>query len=385
MRRWPSLVLLPSLPVMGRRRQSPGRLAVVIGPLPPPRHGLAVATASAVEALSRTGWDTVVLDTSPGRIVRDVAYYWLRVTRMFVRLGEALRLRWRSSELVYAGVSGGRGLLFDGLLVRIVSGGNHQRTLIHHHSYQYVNKSSLWMRFFIRIQPIGATHLVLCEHMRTEFCRIYGVPEDQVLVVGNLALRSVAGDLVTDAIAIDSGERPLSVGFLGTLSLEKGLGLFVQVADRLHSCSPTLDVSFSCAGPVSDEFGQHVAQSTSKVAYLGVLSGDEVRQYLGGLDLILFPSMYVNEAQPNVIIESLGAGVPIMCTPRGCTRDLLSPHLEDLIVEQQDFVEAATSLIVSLSADRSTEGELRRRVGLQFAEINESASRQAELLRQLFS
>ena len=113
--------------------------------------------------------------------------------------------------------------------------------------------------------------------------------------------------------------------------------------------NPSLEVRFVCAGPVGDEYAQEFVRSTSAVEYVGVLSGDEVTEYLGGLDLVLFPSKYVNEAQPNVIIESLGAGVPILSTPRGCRRDLLSPYLEDMIVEEEQFLDAAFSLIVSMS------------------------------------
>ena len=241
------------------------------------------------------------------------------------------------------------------------------------------------MRFLIRIQPRESRHLVLCDHMRREFVKLYGIPQDQVSVVGNLALRSVAGNAIHTASSSSPTQRPLSVGFLGTLSLEKGLGFFLEVADRVCSESSSRDVSFSCAGPVGDRYGQDVAQSASRVTYLGVLSQEGVREYLGSLDLILFPSMYVNEAQPNVIIESLGAGVPIMCTPRGCTRDLLNPHLADMVVEEEEFVETATSLVVSLSASDFSISELSRRTRLQYEEIDEGAHRQAEHLRRLFS
>ena len=361
------------------------RDAVVIGPFPPPRHGLAVATASAAEGLRLCGWDTTILDTSPGRMLRDVVYYWRRVTRMANRLVLAVRLRRQDPELVYSGVSGGRGLLFDALLVRIVSGKKHPRVLFHHHSFQYINRSTVWMRFLVRIQPAGSTHLVLCDRMREEFVRIYGVPADRVLVVGNLALRSVAGEDISESNPAESSTGSLNVGFLGTLSAEKGLGLFFEVADRVSRHDSNLEVHFSCAGPVGDEYAQRVVPSTSVVEYVGVLSGDEVAEFLRGLDLVLFPSMYVNEAQPNVIIESLGAGVPILCTPRGCTRDLLSPYLEDMIVEEDQFVDAAISLIVSMSDHQPDESELRRRTRLQFDEINERARREAKLLKELFS
>jgi glycosyltransferase involved in cell wall biosynthesis len=344
-----------------------------------------VATASAAEGLRRCGWRIVAVNVSPGRMVRDVAYYWRRITRTMSGLGRAAWHGRKPPELVYAGVSGGWGLLFDAVLVRFLTGRHHERVLIHHNSFQYVDRVSIWMRFLIRIVPPESTHLVLCDHMRTEFIRIYGVSDDRVLVVGNLALRLLAGEKVSSATSGSVRSKCLRIGFLGTLSVEKGFELFLRIADQLDSDPACPDVEFVCAGPIGDRRTRGSVESLSHVNYLGVLTGEGVAEFLGDVDLVLFPSLYVNEAQPNVIIESLAAGVPALCTPRGCTVDLLTPHLSELIADEVEFIDAASRLIADMSQSESYVDELRQRAHLQFREISSDSARQAMVLQQLFS
>ncbi len=86
----------------------------------------------------------------------------------------------------------------------------------------------------------------------------------------------------------------------------------------------------------------------------GLLDGDGVTAFLGDADLVLFPSVYANEAQPNVIIEALMSGVPVLTTPRGCSADLLGDDLASMVCDEGEFVPTAAALIRRL-ADRPSD------------------------------
>jgi glycosyltransferase involved in cell wall biosynthesis len=231
---------------------------------------------------------------------------------------------------------------------------------------------------------------MLCAGMKELYCRRYGVREESVLVVGNLALRSAAGelDLESGFLGLETHAKPraggrISVGYLGALSVEKGFDLFAEVENRTRSLRDGPEVVFECAGLLGDKESEHLVRARSSLGYQGVLGGEQVSSFLSRQTLILFPSRYANEAQPNVIIEALHGGVPVLATRRGCIPDLLGPHLEEHVVAEEAFVDHAVSLIERLMVDDVFANELQEVSAAQYRSISRRAVAQVEAWKWL--
>jgi glycosyltransferase involved in cell wall biosynthesis len=110
---------------------------------------------------------------------------------------------------------------------------------------------------------------------------------------------------------IQSGRR-LAIGFISSFSPGKGMEIFLDAA-----CSHPHDFDWVLAGGVNERFrvyGQGVLDriySTPSVKYLGYL--ERPLEFFNQVDFLLFPSTYVSEALPGVVLEALATGcIPIL-------------------------------------------------------------------------
>jgi glycosyltransferase involved in cell wall biosynthesis len=183
-----------------------------------------------------------------------------------------------------------------------------------------------------------ATHIVLCEDMARRLRRWYPVAD--VLVISN-------------AVMIDRGNatpRPRSelerVGFLGNVSLEKGIDVFLDVAVALARSGPKLDMVV--AGPIIDSRLRATLPNRMRdlgIRYVGPQYGRERAAFYESIDALLFPSRYPHEADPMTVHEALAAGIPVISSKRGCLGcgDSSEPALT--AVPEADFADRAGNLI----------------------------------------
>lgn len=107
-------------------------------------------------------------------------------------------------------------------------------------------------------------------------------------------------------------DSPLTVGFVGTVSLRKGAPYFLQLARRL--ASPTL--RFEMVGPI--QLTDKIVQEYSDcVDFVGPVSRRKVEKRLEQFNVFLFPSTC--EGSAGVIYEAANAGVPIVTSPNSGT------------------------------------------------------------------
>ena len=99
------------------------------------------------------------------------------------------------------------------------------------------------------------------------------------------------------------------------------------------------------AGPFSGKALEREVMSRLSLVpdaeYVGPLYGSAKANFLERIDVLLFPTKYINEAEPLTILEALQRGVPVIAWDRGCIRELISRQ-EGLLVERMsNFVSAA--------------------------------------------
>lgn len=108
-------------------------------------------------------------------------------------------------------------------------------------------------------------------------------------------------------------EEIKTIIYVGHITKSKGCSDIISVAKKL----PT--VTFKLVGYLSDEIKE--IPISNNIEYLGEVSKAEVINLMLKSDLLLFPSY--SEGFPNVVLEAMACGLPIVATPVGAIPDMI--------------------------------------------------------------
>jgi glycosyltransferase involved in cell wall biosynthesis len=173
----------------------------------------------------------------------------------------------------------------------------------------------------------GAYTVAVSEATAEEVARLYRIHVDRIIENGVDVERFRPRDRVQARMRLGlPAEKKLAL-FVGTPELRKGIDLAEKAAARTGY---TLLVAGRYASPGSQ--------------YLGLLTEDQLCWAYAAADCVLLPSRY--EACSYAVLESLAAGVPLVTTPVGWTRNLVQrvPAYRSMIVEPTlDAVSTALS------------------------------------------
>lgn len=122
------------------------------------------------------------------------------------------------------------------------------------------------------------------------------------------------------------GDQPfINVLFLSHCTREKGLFDAVEAVrlgnEQLRAMNAPVRWRLTVAGNFlrdaeRAEFDERVrsAAATTRIDYVGFVTGEAKRRHLDDADIFLFPTFYANEGQPVNLIEAMACGLPIVTT-----------------------------------------------------------------------
>ncbi len=236
-----------------------------------------------------------------------------------------------SVQVIYLGASGGLGGVSD--IVAVGLARLYGATLIlHHHSFAYINRSSTSMNILFRIMRPSDVHVTLSSGMWDKLHARYGGSSSHIVLSNARLVQTSSTSIMRKSLRV--------VGFISNISEEKGIHEFVsilRIARRMGA-----RISGKVAGPVLDGIVRDLildAVAEGILTFLGPVYGADRELFYEGIDLLLFPSKYKNEAEPLVVLEALQSGLPVIASRRGCMPDLLR----------------STGLVFDLSAAGETE------------------------------
>jgi glycosyltransferase involved in cell wall biosynthesis len=153
-----------------------------------------------------------------------------------------------------------------------------------------------------------------------------GAPPQKVRAIVNgcdLSIFHPAGRLeAREKLHIDPASQ--TVVYIGRMDLKKGLRELVEAAAELHPQRPGLHVYLVGEGP-DRPFIESAIQSNNAAGYVHALPGcafDEVAVWMAAADLVTLPSYM--EGCPNVVLESLACGRPVVATNVGGIPEIMS-------------------------------------------------------------
>lgn len=315
---------------------------VVVGPFPPPVHGMAKNLALFSNELKKDS-NVVDIDISPGTIVRGMDYHFTKLFRVLSGSSRLLLLCMSGKvKSVYMPPDAGFGAYYSFLFVliaRIFS----KPTFLHHRSFAYLHKKTFGMKLITLLDDKFTTHVFLCEKMQSEFESIYGKTGSS-LVVSN-------AQYVTPISKVPKVTNCLVLGHLSNLGFEKGLKEVFDVCNTLGE----LDVDFhlELGGPSENSEVELYLQEQlkilgSRVTYHGLVSNNKKNEFYEKLDVFLFPTQYRNEAQPNVLFEANANAVPVLSINTGCISTDVDCNNGFVFIDKADFIAQAPDILARL-------------------------------------
>jgi glycosyltransferase involved in cell wall biosynthesis len=105
------------------------------------------------------------------------------------------------------------------------------------------------------------------------------------------------------------------------------------------------------AGPFQDIETERAVRSRlvalPHVEYVGPKYGAEKDAFYASIDALMFPTRYVNEADPLTIHEAMSRGIPVIAYGRGCIPEIVSSDSGLVIELAEPFVPAALAKLES--------------------------------------
>jgi glycosyltransferase involved in cell wall biosynthesis len=145
-----------------------------------------------------------------------------------------------------------------------------------------------------------------------------------------------------------------AVVYIGRMDMKKGLGELVEAAASLHPERPGLHVYLIGEGPDRSVI-ESVIQARNVAGYIHALPEcmfDDVAVWMTAADLVTLPSYM--EGCPNVVLEALACGRPVVATNVGGIPEIMSDKCGQLVParEPKALADALTAAL-----DRSWDAE----------------------------
>jgi glycosyltransferase involved in cell wall biosynthesis len=359
---------------------------VVVGPSPPPVHGVAVMTGQLLAALRKLGVCAGHVDTRDPRPVTTIGHLDIRNVTLGLRHAWQLdRMLSRNRDAaVHISVSQGTwGFLRDAVLVAVVCLRRRQLYVQLHGGglsefHQHSSPPMRWLIETVLRQAFQAWALTptLCSQFEGL------VSANRVRCVPNVVDDPLGGEQPAQS-AEQQRITGLRVLHLANMLPEKGCFDVLAALRLLGEESNGWEVRL--VGPAGSDVEQRLRQEIAAlpekgahVSLVGGLTGDaKIEQYLWA-DIFVYPTRYPPEGQPLVLLEALGTGLPVVATRWAGIPDTIIDEREGVLVEPGDEHALAVAL-----ARLSREPELRRALAVGARARYEACYRPDRLVRDL--
>ncbi|CAN5676194.1 glycosyltransferase family 4 protein [soil metagenome] len=358
----------PLASVRGEAAKLPG--VVVVGPLPPPYHGGAVATSFVLRSQLVNACRIMHLDTSDGRGLDNIGRFDAGNVLLAMRhVAALLRLiLMQRPTAVYVPLAQNRlGLLRDAALV-LPSLMARCRVVLHIHGSglrDFYDSADPLLRWLTRLMLGRADRvIVLGESLRpmveglVEPRRVAVLPNGTDDVFG-VASDDASGDPSGDASRRRRSGEPVRVLFLGNLRRAKGYLDAVRaiVMLREEGYAVELDLAGGFSSEADRVEGVHAITPVARAVRLhGVVVGAAKRELLAAADIFVFPSY--SEGHPYVVLEAMSAGLPVVSSAL--------PALAETVVDGETGMLVApgdTGALARAIAALASDPEKRNRFG----------------------
>jgi glycosyltransferase involved in cell wall biosynthesis len=340
----------------GRRR------LIVMGPVPPPTHGVAISTLLALaNPLLNKRFDVEHIDTTDTRSLSNIgAWDFTNVTLGLRHLATLIgRLRGRKG-VVYLPVSQNLGgFLRDSLFIHAAALRGwkvslHLRGGAFRDFYEHSNRAlRWWIRLTLRRVSSVA---VVGDSLRSIFEGLLSA--DRIAVVPN----------GTPDVSLNNGSRdPNRVLYLSNLVRDKGIVEAVEAALIVVDRNPSAEIIFAGGwddSSVERAVRERAESKTPRIKFLPPVSGEEKEALLQSCSVLLFPPS-AEEGHPRIVLEAICRGIPLVTTDRGAIQETVTDGESAFVLPDPEPAKLA-ELVLRLLGDRDLREQMGRAARAQY-------------------
>ncbi|MCK4385028.1 MAG: glycosyltransferase family 4 protein, partial [candidate division Zixibacteria bacterium] len=291
---------------------------LIIGPLPPPYHGVAVMVKWLIEGLrKRNGFDFIHLNTQDPKKSKNFGKFTLRnswfALKNIFRLFKCLMKE--KIEVVYIPISQEFWcFLRDSIFVLIARLLFRKRIVVHLHGGYfkifYHQNSRLVKKYINFVFKYVSRGIVLGHCLKSLLEDV--LPQDKIDVVYN----GIDTSPFEKTNITKSKNGKFRLLFAGVLDESKGFFDLIKAIPTVTRYYPDIEVSI--AGRWEDDRLKNQVTTyirdnelQDKVRFVGVVTGEEKRKLFKNSDTFVLPTYFYLEGQPVVILEAMAAGLPV--------------------------------------------------------------------------
>lgn len=360
---------------------------LMVGPYPPPFGGLGNNMSLLLGSSLAGEFDLILLRTSKHvRHVKvsqpdrwSIPYLLLNSLRM---IGALIRHR---PDLVYVKATSDTGFIRDAAMMALarLSG---RRVVCHLHGRpmgRLFAERGFWPRQVARGMRLADVTIVLSPGLKAIFSRMF--PGQRLEVLPNVV------DVSKIAPPPDrTSTGPARVLFVGRLSRDKGAYDILEMARKLMTTDPgfVLDMVGIAETPDEEELlRRRVAEYglTDRIVFHGYRSGADKARLFEEADIFLLPTYA--EIFPNVLLEAMAAGLPIITTDVPVIPEMIQNGVQGLVQKPGDidgFVEALRQFLRD-PAGRREIGRANRREAETRYDVPVAAATLSRLFREVMA
>jgi glycosyltransferase involved in cell wall biosynthesis len=140
-------------------------------------------------------------------------------------------------------------------------------------------------------------------------------------------------------------ERNCIVGYIGRLSEVKGVLNFVKAAALLSNAKSDATFLIGGTGELYSEIESFIRANKveMKIKLAGWISHNDLPQTLNKLKLLVLPSY--SEALPNILLEAMACGTPVLATPVGGIPDIINNGETGFLLDSNDPSHLANEIV----------------------------------------
>lgn len=154
-------------------------------------------------------------------------------------------------------------------------------------------------------------------------------------------------DLDSFKILKKLNERDELVGYIGRFSEEKGIMNFIKSISKF---SRDRSVKFAIGGDghLLDKIEKYLCDTSlnANTELIGWISHDDLPMHLNDLKLLVIPSY--SEGLPNIMLEAMACGTPVLATPVGAIPDIIRDEETGFLMEDNSPECIASNVVRAL-------------------------------------
>jgi glycosyltransferase involved in cell wall biosynthesis len=339
--------------------------ALIVGPLPPPYHGVAVMIKWLVDGLrKRNGFGFIHLNTQDPQKNEGFGKFnprnsWFALKGVLLLFKLLLR---EEIEVVYIPISQNFwGFARDSLFVLISGFLFGRKVVVHLHGgyFETFFKKASWLRkkyikFVFQYVDRGIVLGHCLKHLLEDV-----LPQGKIDVVYN-GVDTESFDKIESAKEENGKFRIL---FAGLLEESKGYFDLIKAVPILKKHYSEIEVFLAGrwqANGFKEKVASYVQENNleTQVKFLGVVTGEEKIKLFKSSDVFVLSTYFYLEGQPVVILEAMAAGLPVITTDRGSIKEMITHGENGFIISPRSPHQIAEKIALLIE-----DKDLRKRMG----------------------